>query len=194
MILVLLTIFLFQSSQNIASAYGVTVCIAMVITTIAFSAVLRWTWQVPTWRVLMFICVFVFVDLGFLAANLFKIPTGGWFSLLLGGCIALLLISWYYGERRASEIRKSEEMPIRILTEYLYDYKVRRFQGVGIFVSYSPKRTPMVFLSILKKIGSMPEVTVFLTIVRSTVPHMIKREKILVKHYGTNIYRIIARY
>ena len=43
--------------------------------------------------------MFRVVDLGFLGANLFKIPDGGWFPLIVGGVVFRLMTTWHTGRR-----------------------------------------------------------------------------------------------
>jgi KUP system potassium uptake protein len=74
----------FRNSSNLAAAYGVGVTTDMMITTVLFFFVMKNKWQ---WNLLLsglLTSVFLFVDLGFWAANLHKIPHGGWFPLVVG--------------------------------------------------------------------------------------------------------------
>ena len=71
----------FQSTTNLASAYGIAVTGTMTITTILFCRVARDMWNWPSWRVAAIGSLFLVVDLSFLGANLVKIDSGGWFPL-----------------------------------------------------------------------------------------------------------------
>ncbi|MFQ5517375.1 MAG: potassium transporter Kup, partial [Acidimicrobiia bacterium] len=71
----------FRTSSNLAAAYGVAVTTTMVITTILLYLVMRerWHWSLPA--AVAVTGVFLFVDLAFFAANIIKVPAGGWFPL-----------------------------------------------------------------------------------------------------------------
>src|SRR5207253_424480 len=73
----------FQSSTNLAAAYGVAVTTTMIITTLLAYVVSRRLWK---WRASVAITVtvgFLITDLAFFGANIVKIAQGGWFPLLI---------------------------------------------------------------------------------------------------------------
>jgi KUP system potassium uptake protein len=77
----------FRSSSNLAAAYGVAVTTDMVFTSILFAVVARrrWSWSLPA--VLALAATFLVVDLGFWGASLLKIPSGGWFPLVIAALV-----------------------------------------------------------------------------------------------------------
>lgn len=90
----------FQTSDRITDAYGVTVCSVMVITTILFMMVMRWTWLKPLWLVALF-GIFLIIDLyTFAAICTTKIGSGGWVAILIAAVIFIFSFSWYYGNIR----------------------------------------------------------------------------------------------
>ncbi|CAF0908636.1 unnamed protein product [Didymodactylos carnosus] len=86
----------FQTSDHITDAYGVTVCSVMVLTTILYMMVMRWTWSKPVWLVLLF-GIFLVIDGYTLAANVVKVPSGGWVAILIAVVLFLLSFCWFYG-------------------------------------------------------------------------------------------------
>ncbi|CAF0977134.1 unnamed protein product [Didymodactylos carnosus] len=101
-ILMILTIIVtvgFRTSARITNAYGVTVCSVMIITTVLFICVLKWTWQKSIWFILPF-SLFLIIDLYTWAALSLKIPTGGWVAILIAVLFSLLGFCWYYGQLR----------------------------------------------------------------------------------------------
>ncbi|PRP80775.1 hypothetical protein PROFUN_11515 [Planoprotostelium fungivorum] len=88
----------FKHSVNITQAYGVTVCTVMLLTSLAFILVMRYSWKFPLWRVLPF-CFFLLLDGLFIVAVYTKVPNGGWVSLMIGAIISVLLLSWMAGQR-----------------------------------------------------------------------------------------------
>ncbi len=87
----------FRSSSNLAGAYGVAVATTMVITTVLIHAVMRERWG---WSAAVSGAVaggFLVGDLAYFGANLFKIPDGGWFPLVVGLGIFTLMTTWKKG-------------------------------------------------------------------------------------------------
>ena len=84
----------FGSSTNLAAAYGVAVTSTMVITTILLYFVMRERWRWPRAVALALSIGFGLVDLAFFAANIVKIPAGGWFPLLVGAAVFTTMTTW----------------------------------------------------------------------------------------------------
>ena len=87
----------FQTTDNLAAAYGIAVTGDMVITSVlaTFVAVKSWGWG---WgRSIALFAVFLSVELTFLFANILKIPHGGWFPLVAGAMIFLVMTTWKRG-------------------------------------------------------------------------------------------------
>ena len=132
----------FRSSSALASAYGVAVTSTMVITTILFYAVLR---ERQGWSRLagLSLCgAFLVLDVAFFGANLFKIPTGGWFPIIVAGVMFTLMTTWHTGRRLvAARIRRDDVT----LSDYLATLKAagphppagRRHRGVPVLVTGS---------------------------------------------------------
>src|SRR5690242_164384 len=89
----------FESSSSLASAYGIAVTGAMSIDAILAFFVARTRWH---WSAVLAVTVFgllLIVDLAFFGANALKIPTGGWFPLVLAALVFMLMRTWRMGRR-----------------------------------------------------------------------------------------------
>ncbi|MEK5794492.1 KUP/HAK/KT family potassium transporter, partial [Acinetobacter nosocomialis] len=76
-------ILIFESSSKLAGAYGLAVTVTMFCDTllVAFLAYSYWKWK--TWKVLLFIIPFAFIDLVLLSSNLLKVLIGGWVPVVI---------------------------------------------------------------------------------------------------------------
>lgn len=110
----------FQTSDRITDAYGVTVCSVMVITTILYMMVMRYSWLKPIWLVGLF-GIFLIIDLYTLAAIFStKIDSGGWVAIIIAFGLFIFSFSWYYGNIRLKHYLSNnckthliENLPIR---------------------------------------------------------------------------------
>src|SRR5436305_4137114 len=84
----------FQSSSSLASAYGFAVTGTMAITTVLAAAVMRgvWDWQWP--KIAVVLVPIMTVDLALFGSNTLKIPSGGWFPLVIGLAAFAVLYTW----------------------------------------------------------------------------------------------------
>ena len=87
----------FGSSRKLATAYGIAVMGTLLIDSILFLVVARTLWRKPRSLIALGVIGFVLLDLLFLGANLPKIAEGGWFPMLVGMAILLLLTTWHRG-------------------------------------------------------------------------------------------------
>ncbi|HET9586384.1 MAG TPA: KUP/HAK/KT family potassium transporter, partial [Bradyrhizobium sp.] len=91
---VMLLVALFRSSSALASAYGIAVTGTMVVTAMMGFVVIWRVWKWSPIAAAALIAPFLFLDITFLAANLFKVFEGGWVPLVLGGVVMLLMYTW----------------------------------------------------------------------------------------------------
>lgn len=92
-------ILIFESSSKLAGAYGLAVTVTMFCDTllVAFLAYSYWKWK--TWKVLLFIIPFAFIDLVLLSSNLLKVLIGGWVPVVIAVIVFTLMMTWKKAER-----------------------------------------------------------------------------------------------
>ena len=97
MIAVLTLVLAFKSSTNLASAYGIAVTGNMIVTTLLAGFVFFDLWKWSKRKTLSFLAIFLTMDLCFFFANILKIPDGGWFPILIGCVLFVLITTWKKG-------------------------------------------------------------------------------------------------
>ncbi len=127
----LLTVVLFRSSENLAAAYGIAVSGTMLITTILLYrvAIARWHWS-PGIAVPI-IAIFGAIDATFLVSNSIKIAEGGWFPLIVGGVIAVVMLSWRKGASEVGHRLQEMSMLLREFLDYADNTVIGRAPGMG---------------------------------------------------------------
>src|SRR5882762_1118906 len=91
---VLVAVIGFGSSSRLAGAYGVAVTATMLVDTLLTFFVIRFGWRYPLLLCLFATGFFVIIDLSFFSATLLKIGDGGWFPLVIGSAIFLVMTTW----------------------------------------------------------------------------------------------------
>lgn len=116
-----ITILVFQSSERMEAAYGLSITITMLMTTILLTFYLRMQ-HINKLVVLLFAGTFIGIEGLFFTANLFKFIHGGWFTIMLAGGFCAVMYIWY----NALKIRKKHLVFHRINNYYdiLSDIKV----------------------------------------------------------------------
>ena len=112
---IVIAVVAFGSSSKLAAAYGIAVTIDMLITTTMTFFVIRYGWKYR-WSLSFAATSFFFiVDLSYFSANIVKIFDGGWFPVLIGAVVFMLMMTWKQGRRlmRAAPARRRDR-PARL--------------------------------------------------------------------------------
>jgi KUP system potassium uptake protein len=103
----------FQNSSNMEAAYGLSITITMLMTTLLLGFYLK-TKEIKTVFVIPFISVFFIIEFLFLTANMFKFMHGGWVTILLAGIILTVMLVWF----NARHIKNKYMQFLNITTYY----------------------------------------------------------------------------
>lgn len=193
MVMVILLVLFFQSSSNLAAAYGIAVTGAMFIDTLLLFAVLTALWRWPLWKALPLVAVFLVVDLAYFGANLVKVPSGGWVPLLIGSVIFTLLTTWSRGRKLMMERMSEAALPLEIFAKSAKNSAVR-VPGTAIFMASSTAGVPSALLHNLKHNKVLHERVVILTIDIADVPYVDPHKRCEMTDLGDGFYRAVLHY
>ncbi len=194
MIGVILLVIGFRSSANLAAAYGIAVTGTMATTTMLALIVARRLWRWPLWQCLGLGILFMMVDMSFLAANLLKIPNGGWFPVGVGLGVFLLMMTWKRGRQILARRLFEESLPLPMFLRRQKESTVQKVAGTAIFLTSDPDSVPTALLHNLKHNKILHERIVFLTVVTEPVPRVPGKDRVQVEGLIEGFYRIILRY
>jgi KUP system potassium uptake protein len=185
---VVFLVFAFQSSNNLAAAYGIAVTGTMTITTIliAIVIVLRWRW--PLIFSIPIIVILMVTDVTYFLANSMKIPHGGWFPLGVAIISFTVLTTWKRGrELLLSEVAQ-QSVPLQTILDGLGD--IPRVSGTAVFLIPPGDGAPSAMLHNLKHNHVLHERNILLTVVVEDRPYVTKGNRFLIHDLGKNFYRI----
>jgi KUP system potassium uptake protein len=193
MIVTLSLVCSFGSSSRLASAYGIAVTLSMLITTLlAFSIVRSWGWS--TARALLVTLALLGIEFPFMFANAQKIMHGGWFPLLMGAAISLLMSTWYRGRRVLAERYRDNLLPLNKLFELLGRKQHVRVQGTAVFMTSSQEGTPPALFHNLDHNHVLHENVIILSIVTEDSSRVPEIERLRVELLAPGLWRLVARY
>jgi KUP system potassium uptake protein len=92
----ILVILFFQKSINMEAAYGLTINITMLMTTMLMALYLYYS-KLPSFVSIFFIGLYFIIEGTFLASNLNKFTHGGWATFLIAGVMFSIMFIWYRG-------------------------------------------------------------------------------------------------
>jgi len=88
----------FRESSNMEAAYGLSITITMIMTTLLLSFYLYQT-GVNHRLIFLFLMIFLTIEGSFLIANLHKFISGGWFTIFLATLFFIIMYGWYFGRK-----------------------------------------------------------------------------------------------
>ena len=184
----------FGSSANLAAAYGIAVTATMIITSLMVGVVAAEQWKWSRWKLLGLIGTFLLVDLTFLAANVIKIPHGGWFPLVAAVLVFYVMTTWRTGRRLLSFNLKRGRQPIKAMIASLTRSKIPRVEGTAVYLFPNPGNVPPAFLANLRHNHAVHESVVFLAVKTSDMPRVPRAKRDEVTHLGSRFFQVVLNY
>ncbi|MBK1661307.1 potassium transporter Kup [Paracraurococcus ruber] len=185
----------FRSSEALANAYGIAVAGDMLVTTILVGVVACTLWRLPRALVLPVAGAFLLLDLGFVAANLHKIPGGGWFPLVVATVSLTLLLIWTRGRAILLERRddKAEALP-RFLARLGTADSPARVPGTAIYLTTRREVVPAALALNLAHNAVLHDRVVLLTVQGERVPRIPEAERMVVEPLEDGVLRVLLRF
>jgi KUP system potassium uptake protein len=167
---IVLAVVAFGSSSKLAAAYGITVTIDMLITTIMTFFVIRYGWKYP-WTLCFAATGFFFVvDFVYFTANIVKVFEGGWFPLVIGAFMFMLMMTWKQGRRLMGDRLRDEAIDLKSFLEAVFVSPPVRVQGTAVFLVSDQGVTPNALLHNLKHNKVLHETNLFVTVKHHELP------------------------
>ena len=184
----------FRSSSALAAAYGIAVTSTMVITTLLAYLVARRSWGVSRVLAGSLASFFLVLELGFFSANVIKIPHGGWFPLVIGALLYVLLSTWKKGRAILAGRLRERLYPFDRFLQDITAQPPHRVSGTAVFMTSNLIGTPPTLLHNLEHNRVLHEQVILLTVVTSNVPHVPDADRLGVEPLGQGFYRVTLRY
>jgi KUP system potassium uptake protein len=184
----------FQSSSALASAYGFAVTGTMAITTVLAAAVMRgvWRWQWPTIAVVL--VPIMTVDLALFGANTLKIPSGGWFPLVIGLAVFTILTTWRTGRRLVRIQLASEAVPLASFLATCEQAPEARVSGTAVFLTTQTQDVPLTLLRNLKHNKVLHRTVLLVHVITENIPRVAGADRIQARELGSGFWQIEAHF
>jgi KUP system potassium uptake protein len=184
----------FGSSERLAGAYGTAVSTTMLLTTALLYNAMRDIWRWPMLVALLVSGIFLLIDGAFFAANLLKLPGGGWIPLLFGLVVFTIMTTWHRGTRAvAGKLAESAESPDAFLSE-LKSGRIPRVPGTAVFLTRTARRIPPVLRNHVAQIKALQETVVTLTVIFEETPRVAESSRAEVEHMADGLWHVVVRF
>lgn len=194
LIVVLIAVIGFGSSDRLAGAYGIAVTATMLGTTILTFFVTRYRWHLP-----LLVCVgatgfFMLLDIALFSASTLKLLHGGWFPLLLGAILLTVMLTWKRGRELVFENLEKHAIPLDAFLDSLFVAPPTRVPGTAIFLRGESDGVPHALLHNLSHNKVLHERVVFLTVMIREEPWVMPAEQAEIIDLGHNCYQLNIHY
>ena len=191
---VLLAVFGFGSSSAMASAYGIAVTVTMLITTLLTFFVIRHGWHYPLPVAIAATSVFMALDLLLVVSCSIKFFQGGWFPLVLGFGIFIIMATWRRGRELLIESIRHDDPELLPFVAALSGDTVHRVSRTAVYAVANPDTVPQALMHNLKHNQVLHERNVILTVVFHDVPWIPFAERVTVQALVPGFWKVQVNY
>jgi KUP system potassium uptake protein len=167
LISVLIVMFEFRESHRLAAAYGLAVTGTMTLTGI----MMTWIFYLRGNKHLAFISLLVaLVDVTYLLSNSYKIPHGGYWSIIIGIIPFSIILLYTKGQKRL--YKKLSAVPLEeFLNRYTVAYRTKnKIKGTALFFLKDPKEIPPFMIRSMFINNILYEDNILVTIIKRDDP------------------------
>ncbi len=191
---IVVAVVLFGGSDSLGAAYGITVTIDMLITTTMTFFVLRYGWKYP-WSVALAATGFFFiVDFTYFVANAVKVVDGGWFPLLIGAGMFILMMTWKQGRKLMAQSLRNDSVDLTSFLESVFISPPARVPGTAVFLVSDQGLTPNAMLHNLKHNKVLHERNLFVTVRHHEMPWIAPEERCAVEPLGNDCWQVTLHF
>ncbi|MEI6733936.1 MAG: potassium transporter Kup [Comamonadaceae bacterium] len=191
---VIAAVTLFGSSTALAAAYGISVSLVMVITTLLTFYVVHYGWRYPLWLSLASTTFFVIIDVAFFASNSLKIVQGGWFPLAMALVLYVVMTTWKDGRRLLNQKLRVDSIDLASFLQAVFVSPPIRVEGTAVFLTAEPGTVPNALLHNLKHNKVLHQNNLFVTVHNHEVPWIGMDKRLEIEALGHDCWQIVIHY
>lgn len=134
------------------------------------------------------------IDLALIAGCMIKFFDGGWFPLVMGGLLFLLMATWHRGRNIVLASIRKEGVELQAFIGALNPLEMQRAARVAVYPVADPSTVPQAFLHNLKHNQVLHERNIILTVTFADVPWVDEPERVQIEDLGKNFWRVTLRF
>jgi KUP system potassium uptake protein len=126
----------FQQSSAMQAAYGLSISITMLMTTVLLSLYI-YNNKIPVPFLIWFLLIFATIEGAFLIANLHKFNTGGWLTILIASGFIFVMYTWYNGRKIKNKFLTFEEIEkyVPIIRKISQDKSIPKYATNLVYIT-----------------------------------------------------------
>ena len=190
---VLLLVFMFRSSGELAAAYVLAVATTALAAGLLGFIVIWRGWKWPLWATAAVMIPLTIADTSFVVASLLQLFKGAWLPVLVGAILIVIMVTWRRGTRLLALKTRRVEVPFAPLVKSLEERPPYIAPGTAVFLTSDPEFAPTALLHNLKHNKVLHEHNVILTIVNEDIPRVV-RDRVEMEPISERFLRLILHF
>lgn len=166
----------FQSSSNLEAAYGLSITLSMLMTTMLLFVYFMMT-KKPLWFSVPLTLFFLTIELSFFVANMQKFHHGGFASILIAGVVFFMMYSWYNGRRIKRQYTTYDfvdDKYISLINKVSDDKNIKKTATHLVYITKANNKNALeskIAYSLFKRLPKRADTYWFVCIKRSDKPY-----------------------
>lgn len=194
LVLVIVLVLYFQSSNAMGGAYGIAVTGTMLITDFFAIAVLVHVRRWPSMVALLLVLPFLVVDCLFFSANAIKLVDGGWFPVLLSVLILIIMTAWQRGVESIEAHEQQNSMTLKDFLCLMRDVSVYRSHGTAVCLTSNALIAPNALVLLHQRLHAVAEKVICLHVIVHERPYSTEENRFTIDDKGQGIYLVVLNY
>jgi KUP system potassium uptake protein len=123
-----------------------------------------------------------------------KLFDGGWFPLLIGGVIFILMTTWQRGRALLNDALRADALDLPSFLDAVFISPPLRVEGTAVFLSSAPGTVPNALLHNLKHNKVLHSHNLFVTVRSHEVPWVRLDKRLEIVALGHDCWQVIVNY
>ena len=191
---VLLLVFMFRSSSELAAAYVLAVATTVLTAGILGFIVIWKLWRWSLWATAALMVPLILIDTAFVMASMLKLLEGAWLPVLVGAILIIIMVTWRRGTRLLAQKTRRVELPFEPLVKNLEEKPPYIVPGTAVFLTADSEFAPTALLHNLKHNKVLHEHNVILTIVNQDIPRVPLKDRVHLEQISDKFMRLVLHF
>ena len=184
----------FGSSSALASAYGVSVTMTMLCSTLLTFFVVHAGWKYPLWLTVLVTIFFATMDSVLVSGCLSKILHGGWFPLTLGLTVLLLMMTWKKGRELLIAKIKEDDPDLEVFVDQITDAGLPVTERTAVYLVSNPTTAPQALMHNIKHNMVLHQQNLIVTVTFEERPWVPVKERVQIEKINDHFSRVKILY
>ncbi len=184
----------FGSSSALASAYGIAVTGTMLITTILMYFVMLNIWKWSWWFAISVTTILATIDALLLFSCSIKFINGGWFPVVLGVGILVMMLTWKQGRELLFQRIREDDPGLEAFVGNIAASNIPRVERLAVFMVANSQNAPQALMHNLKHNQVLHRHNLVVSVIFADVPWVVETERSRIREVGHGFWQVSLKF